>query len=367
VPISPADGERLIAEIVERLIDSEAELLRVIARRLARGINEPGWADAKLLELQALRRDVTTILIALEAEMQQAVGGAVAGAQNVGAAAALAEAERLLGSEQFPGGRAIAALLGESTGQVVPADIWASVLRSVEDAYRRVVAEASSTVLAGANTRLTAAQSALDRLNRMGVTSFTDRAGRRWGLASYVEMAVRTATGRAAVDGYLAGLNGTGLDLVYVSDSPRECPLCRPWEGKVLSVSGGTVGLIQARSVTDERTIRVRVDGTVAQARAAGLMHPNCRHRMTAYLPGATTINRSARAEPKGYVAQQRQREIERTIRAWKLRQAGALDPAAAARAGRKVREWQAVLRQHLASNPALKRQPQRERVGTAR
>ncbi|MFJ9647656.1 phage minor capsid protein [Streptomyces sp. NPDC101206] len=65
------------------------------------------------------------------------------------------------------------------------------------------------------------------------ITSFRDRAGRRWQLTSYAEMAVRTATGHAATEARMRTLAEHGVDLVIVSDSPLECPLCRPWEGKV--------------------------------------------------------------------------------------------------------------------------------------
>lgn len=41
-------------------------------------------------------------------------------------------------------------------------------------------------------------------------------------------MAVRTSIARAAIEAHTRTLTEAGLDLVIVSDAPRECPLCRP-------------------------------------------------------------------------------------------------------------------------------------------
>src|SRR5690606_27572451 len=113
----------------------------------------------------------------------------------------------------------------------------ANVLRHVIDVYRATIAQASALSIAGGVTRRQASQDAYQRFVDQGVASFTDSRGRTWRLSSYVEMAVRTVTQRAAVQGQTDRLQSLGLDLVIVSNSPRECPRCRPWEGKVLSIS----------------------------------------------------------------------------------------------------------------------------------
>ena len=85
---------------------------------------------------------------------------------------------------------------------------------------------------------------------------------------------------------------------------------------------------------------------------------------MSAYLPGVTVAGVAGR-DPAGYEAGQRQRQIERSIRAWKRRQAVALDDAAARVASAKVREWQAALRAHVDAND-LRRLTRREQIGRA-
>ncbi|MDQ3580006.1 MAG: phage minor capsid protein, partial [Actinomycetota bacterium] len=140
---------------------------------------------------------------------------------------------------------------------------------------------------------------------------FEDRAGRSWHLDTYVRMAGRTIAGQAAVQGELDSLASQGRDLVIISDSPRECELCRPWEGLLLSITGQTpVG-----TTVDGRRVR----GTVADARAAGVWHPNCTHRADPYTPGLT-VKAAPKRDPDGYKAQQRLRQLERGARELKRR-----------------------------------------------
>jgi hypothetical protein len=92
----------------------------------------------------------------------------------------------------------------------------------------------------------------------------------------------------------------------------------------------------------------------------------DCRHSLSAYIPGVTKAPTHT-ADPEGDKARQRQRQIEREIRRWKLRAEAAIDPAAAKPAKAKVRAWQARLRDHLKAHPELRRQPPREQIGVAR
>jgi hypothetical protein len=116
--------------------------------------------------------------------------------------------------------------------------------------------------------------------------------------------------------------------------------------------------------MTTGQPITIDVAGTLDDARAKGLQHPNCRHSVRAYLPGATRLPTGPTADPQGDVARQRQREIERGIRRWKEREAGALDPAAKTQAAARVRAWQAEMRTHLDDHPDLKRLRYREAIG---
>lgn len=366
MPIDPGQGERLARRVSELYAEAELGLLRRVARTLGKGLDAPTWATTKLLELDLLRARMMQDLATLDEVAVGVIRETIGLAWLTGQATAVADLDDVGADVVMPPARARAvAVIAEDTIGVV-SKVRPAALRAVVDIYQRVIGEASAVTVLGAETRRTAAQGALNRLAANGVTGFRDVSGRAWGMESYVEMAVRTGTGKAAVQGHVDQLQANGLDLVVVSDSPRECALCRPWEGKVLSLGRGVVGVIDAPSATGGPPVRVKVAGTLDDARRAGFQHPNCTHSVSAYLPGATRKS-FAKGEPDGYEAQQRQRAIERNIRAWKTRSAIALDDAAAAAADAKVRQWQGALRAHLAANPDLKRQSAREQIGRAR
>lgn len=355
------DAERYLLETVRREVVDVADLAQagedVEARRVVgiRRVREAAERVALGLERGAPARVETIIGAAAEQGVDEAV-------RQLGAVTGLVDD---IADYADPINRAALDRLAASTvSTLTPAHM--SILRTVPDAYRTAVERTVSGVLVGAQTRREASQRALWSLADQGVTSFTDRAGRRWRLSSYAEMATRTAAARAHVDAQLDRLAAAGFDLVQVSDVARECPLCRPWEGRILSHGGGPVGNVEIPNPLTGEPVTVTVSATVDQARGAGLLHPNCRHSLSLYLAGVTPPMRprERRADPDGYNAGQRQREIERHIRAWKSRAAAAVDTAGRRRAEQHVRAWQAEMRAHLAANPGLKRLRYREQIG---
>ena len=324
--------------------DAAARMLAAVARRLANGIDQPGWAERKLAEIVQLRNDANQIVGTLERVGTRAIYDAIAEAYNTGSRDAAVELGVTFGRTNQ---RAVDALAQATIGQVTATH--SQILRSANDIYRTVVAEtAAPPVLTGTATRRQAAQAALDRWRNIGLTGFRDRAGRNWALETYAEMATRTAAGRAQVDGHLDRYVADGRDLVIVSNAPQECSKCRPWEGKVLSISGATPGY-----------------PTVAEARSDGLQHANCRHNLGAYIEGLTRPMTHT-ADPEGDRARQEQRRLERGVRQWKTAEALAITPDAQRQAKAKVREWQAKLREHVEAND-LKRLRYREQVGAGR
>lgn len=352
MPLSPEYTAGLADTLVGLYQDAEQILLERIARALAQGIDGPRWAEEKLLQVQLLQARTVRQVATLSGRSAEEVAAAIVKAYNRGAAVAQADVAALLdgrpGPSLPPGLPAVEALVAETTSNLSTAS--RGLLRVTDDVFREVIARTAPQVLLATQTRREAAQSALNAFADRGVTGFTDRAGRRWALESYVEMATRTSTMNAAVAGHTDRLLANGQDLVVVSDAPQECKLCRPWEGKVLSLTGLA------------RADGVRAAGTLEQAKADGLFHPGCRHSVSLYLPGVTKTP-SRTADPEGDRARQQLRYLERQTRAWKRRQAVALDETARVEAGARVRAYQARIREHVASTSA-KRQPQRERLG---
>lgn len=404
VPVDRRLAESLARQLTDLYRDLETQLAHDIARRLRAGVEQPDWAARKLAALGTLRAYGQRVIARLETRTAQRVEQLLVLAYIRGGRAGLDELFRLGRIDRPTWIERLARLVGlgklfarrdrrriaaaaaeladvrralpgvDALQQLAFAHVsllrgtHLRILRWQQDVYRETVAQASAPALLGMQTRLQLAQTVWDRLLAQGVTGFVDRAGRNWELASYVEMATRTVLAQAATQAHLDQLQAQGVGLVIVSDAPQECALCRPWEGKVLAIAGppGPRTVQAEHGIHDGVMVDVHIAGTVAEAIAAGLMHPNCRHSLSAYLPGVTKP-KTHTADPDGDQARQRQRAIERQIRRWKLRADAALTPAAAKSAQAKVRAWQARLREHLAAHPELRRQPPREQIGAAR
>ncbi|WP_228974962.1 phage minor capsid protein [Streptomyces sp. DH12] len=382
MPVSPAMAEDLARAVTVLYEEAELAILERLRAALEQGIDSPLWAEIKLRSIGDLRQAVEEITDALQTDANGAVAAALAEAYGRGRQAAVAEVGGLdIGRELqarrvLPNAPAVDRLAASFAEDTRP--LYVRITRAVLDVYRSIVARATSPVLLGALMRRQASQRALDQFAQRGVTGFVDSAGRSWELASYAEMAVRSVTARAAIEGHIDALAEIRVGLVIVSDAPLECPLCRQWEGEVLTLgtqSGPhTVRAEHAIQPTGLRaafrppeTVAVHVAGSLTEARAAGLFHPNCRHSLSAFLPGVTTRPPHHATPSTSYEDTQRQREIERHIRAWKRRTAIAMDEQARTRANAKVRAWQGEMRKHLAAHPVLRRKPQREQIGSAR
>lgn len=226
-------------------------------------------------------------------------------------------------------------------------DVRFRITRLDDDLYKAVVGEHTPlTVGPRALTSSEAQQRAFADLVSRGVTGFTDKSGRRWNLASYVEMAVRTAALRSQNDATVQVIRALHINLVTVTDDGHPCPLCQPWQWRVLALEpDGT-------------------HPTVADATAAGLFHPNCKHAIVAVtdpsrLPDPTPWTED---DADKYKATQKLRSLERAVRSAKQDLLYA-DPSKAAAARRDVRDAQAAIRQFLKDHPGLLRRRRREQI----
>jgi hypothetical protein len=289
MPVSPALAEDLAREVGRLYEDAEASLLERLAKALEADIGSPRWAELKLAAIGDLRAAVETVAEALQQDTDGAVRRALVTAYNRGRQAAVAEVgaldigRQLAAREVLPNAPAVDRLAASLAQDTRP--LYVRITRSVLDAFRSIVGRVSGGVLLGASTRRQASQRALDQFAQRGITGFVDKAGRVWNLASYAEMAVRSVTARAAVEGHVDALVEIGQQLVIVSDAPLECPLCAPWEGEILAINGqsGPHTLrvdhtIQPRSLfAARRTVVVHAAGSLEEAMRLGLFHPNCR------------------------------------------------------------------------------------------
>lgn len=113
-------------------------------------------------------------------------------------------------------------------------------------------------------------------LQEQGLSAIVDKAGRSWSLDRYAEMLFRTKVVEARNRGMVNRLVENGYDLVQVSSHPGSCPLCAPWQGKILSMTGAT-----------------KQYPTLTEAQSSGLFHPNCRHAINVVAPALARKTRA--------------------------------------------------------------------------
>lgn len=339
MPTDTGEINKVLLEDVFRIYqDAEQQMLKKVAKRVKKGIKTEGWNEAKLKDVQELNKEISKILDGTSKLSKGYLNKGLIKAYEAGQKGASLDFEKIkpgkipstFMKDVIP--YHLQRMILESHNMVDRASI--QVLRNTMDTYREVIAETNTGVLAGYETRLQASQNALNEFAAKGITGFTDKSGRKWELASYVEMATRTGNAHAAIQGHLDRQMELGNDLVIVSSHANTCPLCAPWGGKVLSIKGNNP----------------KYD-SLENAKAAGLFHPNCKHTITAYFPFIDEPEGHEHDKgytPEMYEATQQQRYNERMIRRYKNEEAVALTPEAEFRAHNKVLQWQSIQREHV-------------------
>ena len=236
-------------------------------------------------------------------------------------------------------------------------EVQGAVWRRMDDIYRRTIYQTEMFMAAGAKTLDQAIDMATKEFLAGGIDCIEYKNGRRVNIASYVEMALRTASQRAAFLAEGKKRDEWGIHTIFVSAHANTCPKCEPWQGKVLVddvFSSGTA------SEAEELGVML-----LSTAMRAGLLHPNCRHTLATYFPDITILPKvpDGKKAVQTYEAEQKQRAMERRIRKWKRIAAGTMEQEKVNLANDKVRKYQKRLRDHLLSHPELRRDHSREKT----
>ncbi len=336
-------NELVLNEMFGLYTAAEQIMLQKLAKRIKKGATTPGWTEEKL-------NDVSKMKSELEAAMAKIHGKTIPGVTKAIISAHLAGVNSVNGDLKLPKTALkntniplhVQRLILEANG--ILKGVSVQVLRNANDIYKHVVTDSSSVMLTGVETRLDATQRALNVFAAKGITGFVDKAGRNWELASYAEMAIRTTTARAALQGHIDRSSELGHDLMVVSSFGKTCSICKPWEGVPLSISGNTPGY-----------------KSLAMARSAGLFHPNCKHTLLAYFPGVTELQ-SQENDDEAFENTQIQRYNERQIRKHKRLEAAAMTPQASQQARSNVLKWQGIQREFI-KKTGLRRKYYREGI----
>lgn len=130
---------------------------------------------------------------------------------------------------------------------------------------------------------------------------FMDRGGRTWKNSNYFNMVTRTANREIANQAYMDTVIEAGGDLASIEGGGNPCPKCARWRGVIVSISGA-----------DNRF------PSYADAKAAGVFHPNCVCQVSYVDPDINADDVEAQAnvpnptEPTAEEWTRYQRDIER-------------------------------------------------------
>jgi len=257
VRLSDAEAERLARFYAE----AEQEITNEINKALLRG--------NKTEYLKAMQTNCRAILADLEAGSRQWCEQAIPRIYTAGTEAAGAQIEKAGGKLIRGFGaihqQAVQALAETAFNRFDDTNI--RIGRRVDDIYRTLALENVRGSVTGYKGWQQVARSFRDQLAERGVTGFKDAKDRHWNMKAYTEMVARTTTMEAHLEGTKNRLLEHGHDLIKVSTHSNACDKCRPWEGKVLSLSGETKGY-----------------PTLHEAKVAGLFHPRCKHAYGLYI-----------------------------------------------------------------------------------
>ena len=224
-----------------------------------------------------------------------------------------------------------------------------AILRMTDDVYRQTIFKAQMFYNSGASTLWKAVDMATKDFLSAGINCVEYKNGARVNIASYSEMALRTANKRANLMGSANKRMEYGIHTVKITSHNSACPMCIQWQGKVYYDDVyGEVTPAERRGLGDYPLLSEAVKG--------GMFHPNCKNGCSTYYEGINQPPKEPTKEEieemtRRYNLEQRQRECERNIRKYKRLENGSLDADNIARYADKRRQWTNEYNRLIADN----------------
>lgn len=187
--------------------------------------------------------------------------------------------------------RKLEALIQATTNDMQRAET--AVLRMANDDYRKAIFNAQVYANSGAGTYEKAVDMATKDMLSRGLNCVEYANGARHTLADYADMAIRTASKRAYLQGEGEKRQEWGITTVIMAKRGNPCPKCLPFCGKVL--------------IDDVWSGGKKSDGPyplMSKAIAAGLYHPRCKDSHTTYFPVISTADDTWTEEELGAIGQ---------------------------------------------------------------
>ena len=218
-----------------------------------------------------------------------------------------------------------------------------AVLRKANDDYRKAIFNAQVYANTGAGTYEKAVDMATKDMLSRGLNCVMYANGARHTLADYADMAIRTASKRAYLQGEGEKRQEWGIATVIMAKRGNPCPKCLSFVGKVLIDdvwSGGSKD-----GVDPETGKRYPL---MSYAISKGLYHPRCKDSHTTYFPGISTADDTWTKEELENVGLQSQQEVrqqytKRQEEKYSRLAEYSLDPDNKQIYGRKASEWRNV------------------------
>lgn len=155
-----------------------------------------------------------------------------------------------------------------------------AILRRANDQYRKAIYNAQVYANTGAGTYEKAVDMATKDMLAAGLSCVQYSNGAMHRLSEYADMAIRTASKRAYLQGEGEKRQEWGIATVIVNKRGNPCPKCLPFCGKVL--------------IDDVWSGGSEKDGKyplMSYAISQGLYHPRCKDSHTTYFPGISTAD----------------------------------------------------------------------------
>ncbi len=228
--------------------------------------------------------------------------------------------------------RKLEALIRATTSDMEKAET--AVLRMANDQYRKIIFNAQVYANSGAGTYEKAVDMATKDFIVTGLNCVEYANGSRHTLADYADMAIRTASKRAYLQGEGQKRQEWGIATVIMNKRSNPCPKCLPFVGKILIDdvwSGGSAK-----------------DGPyplMSSAIAAGLYHPRCRDSHTTYFPELEDLDNEYSKKDIEDIEEQnrkeaRQQYAERQEKKFHRLASFSLDPENKSKYCEKEKEW---------------------------
>lgn len=219
-----------------------------------------------------------------------------------------------------------------------------AILRRADDQYRKIIYNAQVYANSGAGTYEKAVDMATKDMLFAGLNCVEYANGARHTLRDYADMAIKTATKRAYLQGEGTKRQEWGIPTVIVNKRQNPCPKCLPFCGKVLIDDVWSDGSKDGISPVTGLKYQLMSDAV-----AAGLYHPRCKDVHTTYFEGVNTPpdSKYTRDEldqmAENYRREQKQQYAKRQAEKYGRLSSYSLDPENKQKYSLKEEQWNEI------------------------